>query len=387
MPEALIDITRLLDRRMQGRLPTGIDRVSLEYVRYLQRRATALVRYAGRWIELSQPESIRIFEALLEPGAHFPNLVRRTVARAIPRSFGRRFTEPRFLFNTGHNGLEQQAYIERLRHSRLQPLFFIHDLIPLTHPEYCRSGEAKRHRTRMHTMLTMGRGVLANSATTLDQLTEYAHRHHLPMPPAVVAPLAPADLSPVDACPLLNTPYFVLLGTIEPRKNHWLILQLWRQLIERMGEQAPRLVVIGQRGWECENVIDLLERCTVLQGYVFEYSACNDTELAAWLLHARALLFPSFTEGYGMPLVEALTLGVPVIASDLPVFREIAGTVPKYLDPLDGKAWAETIAAYTLEDSPARRVQLERITRFSPPTWEHHFAQVETFLEQLRAAG
>ena len=74
MPEVLIDITRLLDRRMHGRLPTGIDRVSLEYVRYLQGRATALVRYAGRWIELSQPESIRLFKALLEPPPHFSHL-------------------------------------------------------------------------------------------------------------------------------------------------------------------------------------------------------------------------------------------------------------------------------------------------------------------------
>ncbi|WP_448874295.1 glycosyltransferase family 4 protein [Desulfobulbus propionicus] len=387
MPEALIDITRLLDRRMQGRLPTGIDRVSLEYVRYLQRRATALVRYLGRWIELSQPESIRVFEALLEPPPHFSHLVKRTVARALPRSFGRRFTEPRFLFNTGHNGLEQQAFIERLQQSRLKPLFFIHDLIPLTHPEYCRPGEAKRHRIRMHTMLTLGQGILANSATTLEQLAEYAHRQHLPLPPATVAPLAPADLAAADACPLLTTPYFVILGTIEPRKNHWMILQLWRQLIERMGDRAPRLVVIGQRGWECENVIDLLERCTVLRGYVFEYSACDDTELAAWLLHAQALLFPSFTEGYGMPLVEALTLGVPVIASDLPVFREIAGTVPEYVDPLDGRGWAEAIVAYAQKDAPARQAQQQRMSRFSPPTWETHFAQVEYLLEQLRAAS
>lgn len=369
---------------MQGRLPTGVDRVSLEYVRYFHRRATALVRYAGRWIELSPPESIRIFDALLTPSVNFTQLVRRTVARAFPRSIGRRFKEPRFLFNTGHNGLERKEYIARLQHSRLKPIFFIHDLIPLTHPEYCRPGEAQKHRVRMHTMLTLGQGILANSITTLDRLIDYARVNNLPIPPTVVAPLAPAALSAATSCPLTDTPYFVILGTIEPRKNHWLLLQLWRQLVERLGEQAPRLVVIGQRGWECENVIDLLERCTVLRGYVFEYSTCTDSELAAWLLHARALLFPSFTEGYGMPLVEALTLGVPVIASNLPVFREIAGDIPEYIDPLDGKGWAKSITDFTRMDSPTRQAQQHRMSQFIPPTWETHFAQVELLLDQVR---
>lgn len=380
---ALIDITRLVDRRMQGRLPTGVDRVSLEYVRHFGSRSTALVRYAGRWIELSPPQSWRIFEALLTSSINFIPLVRRTVARAFPHSFGRRFSTPRFLFNTGHNGLETKDYVHRLQNSRLKPLFFVHDLIPLTHPEYCRPGEAKRHRARMSTILTMGHGVIANSAATLKELTAYAQTAHFSLPPAVVAPLAPADLSVYDVCPLLNKPYFVILATIEPRKNHWLLLQLWRQLVERLGEEAPRLVVIGQRGWECENVVDLLERCAPLKGFVFEYSTCTDTELAAWLRHARALLFPSFTEGYGMPLVEALALGVPVIASDLPVFREIAGDIPEYIDPLDGRRWGEIIAAYTSLEHPLRTAQCLRMAGFTPPTWEAHFAQVEELMDRL----
>ena len=383
VPGAMIDVTRLLDRRMQGRLPTGIDRVSLEYVRYFGHRSTALVRYAGQWIELSPQQSRRIFAALLAPAINFTPLVRRTVARAIPASFGRKFAQPRIMFHTGHNGLEKTDYANRLRRSRLRPLFFIHDLIPLTHPEYCRPGEARRHRSRMETILTLGQGVIANSAATLDALTAYARRNRLSLPPAVVAPLAPAQLSAAEACPLINRPYFVILGTIEPRKNHWLLLQLWRRLIERWGTAAPSLVIIGQRGWECENVVDLLERCTSLRGFVHEYSACTDTELAAWLRHARALLFPSFTEGYGMPLVEALTLGVPVIASDLPVFREIAGRIPEYLDPLDGRGWWEMIEAYTAAEHPLRTAQLQKIAGFFPPSWEDHFAQVEGLMEQM----
>lgn len=175
-----------------------------------------------------------------------------------------------------------------------------------------------------------------------------------------------------------------MLGTIEPRKNHWLILHVWRRLVEQMGNDAPKLVIIGRRGWECENVIDMLERCEPLRRVVIEESDCSDIQLNAWLQHARALLFPSFVEGYGMPLVEALGLGVPVIASDLPVFHEIASDFPTYLDPLDGPGWYANILAYMEYDSPERRHRIQKIASFRTPTWSEHFEQVDSFLDSLR---
>ena len=86
MHDALIDVTRLLDRKMQGRLPTGVDRVSLEYVRHFGPCSTALVRFSGQWIELTRKGSERVFEALLSPSGNFNHLIRRSVTRAFPRS-------------------------------------------------------------------------------------------------------------------------------------------------------------------------------------------------------------------------------------------------------------------------------------------------------------
>lgn len=386
MRESLIDVTRLVDRAMQGRLPTGVDRVSLEYVRHFGDRATALVRFAGQWIELSEADSTRVFAALLSPGADFNALVRRAVAKAFMRSVGRRFDEPRFFLNTGHNGLEKPEYAQFLQRSALKPLYFVHDLIPVTHPEYCRPGETGRHVVRMNTMLRTGHGVIANSAATLAEFAAYARAANLPLPATAVALLAPAQLPAPAAARPMQAPYFVMLGTIEPRKNHWLVLQLWRQLIERLGDAAPRLVIVGQRGWLCDNVMDMLERCEVLKGFVFQKAGCSDAELATWLGHSQALLFPTFAEGYGMPLAEALALGVPVIASDLPAFREIAGDIPEYADPLDGRRWAELVVEYAQPQSEMRRSQCRKMAGFSLPTWDAHFQQVEALMEQLRVA-
>ena len=382
--DSIIDITRLLDRRMKVRLPTGVDRVSLEYVRYFGQRSTALVRFLGQWLELSRRDSELVFDELLSQEILDRTLIHKVVARALLCKVRHRFSKPRYFFNTGHSGLDSIDYGQRLQRYQLKPIFFIHDLIPLTHPEYCRPGESDLHRVRINTMIDSGYGVIANSEATLTALADYAKTNGVLMPPAVVARLAPAELSASVDGAFLNKPYFVMLGTIEPRKNHWLVLQLWRQLIEQWGENAPCLVIIGQRGWECENVVDLLERCEHLNGFVFEYSVCSDQDLANWLKHSQALLFPSFTEGYGMPLIEALALGVPVIANDLPAFHEIAGDIPEYIDPLDGKQWGAMIMAYAQKNSVVREEQCRRMAALEVPTWAAHFDEVESFMARLR---
>ncbi|MCW2314205.1 glycosyltransferase involved in cell wall biosynthesis [Rhodoferax antarcticus] len=374
-----IDITRLLDRGLQGRLPTGVDRVSLEYVRHFSGRASALVRFGGRWVTLGAADSQRVFDELLTPSARFGLVVRWCVGKA----YVLRLKQPRqsLLFNVGHSGLNEPGYASDVQRYAERTVFFLHDLIPITHPEYCRVGEGPKHRQRLSTMISQGSAIVVNSTATLHALNDYAVQCGLTLPPCVVASLAPARLTPKVAERPLAAPYFVMLGTIEPRKNHLLLLHLWRQLVEELGDAAPRLVIIGQRGWDCEQVVDLLDRCEALRGVVIEKSHCSDAELSNWLIHAQALLFPSFMEGFGMPLVEALMLGVPVVASDLPVFREIAGAIPEYLNPLDGVGWRQLVLEYAQPESAARQAQCLRMNGYVAPTWSQHFDVVEGLID------
>jgi glycosyltransferase involved in cell wall biosynthesis len=380
----LIDVSRLVGRTLRGRFPTGIDRVCLAYVERFGPQARAVVQWRG-WRCIGTAEaSHQLFELLLqrEPGRL------QQAARLMVKGFLRPGQEAEcqgaIYLNVGHTGLEAPGLARWLHALQARAVYMVHDLIPLTHPEYCRPGEAERHGTRMEAVLRTGAAVLANSQATLDGLRAFAHQRSLPMPPAVAAPLAPAALAAKtgDRAPL-KSPYFVAVGTIEPRKNHWMLLHVWRRLAEEMGGDTPHLVVVGQRGWECENVVDLLERSAPLRGFVHELPACSDSELAQYLAHARALLFPSFAEGYGLPLVEALMLGTPAIASDLPAFAEAAGQVPDYLDPLDGPAWTQAVRDYMRPEHPRRSDQLLRLQQFRAPTWAQHFEQVERLLESL----
>ncbi|MBU3698004.1 glycosyltransferase family 1 protein [Dechloromonas sp.] len=377
----LIDITRLVDRHLKHRLPTGVDRVSLAYLFHYRSSAKAMVRFGGRWLVFAESQSMPLFDALHEDSDKARRTIRHQIARAYA-GWGRQDSASLFL-NTGHSGLDQPGYAIQLKRRRLRPVFFLHDLIPISHPEYCRPGEADKHHRRLDTMLATGCGLIVNSQATKGDLVAYAENFKRDLPPVVVAPLAPGRLPDPGYSPPLDRPYFLVLGTVEPRKNHLLLLHLWRQLVAQHGASAPTLVVIGQRGWECEQVVDLLERCEALKHHVIELPRCSDQTLSTWLRHARALLFPSFVEGFGMPLVESLAHGVPVVASDLGVFREVGGDVPEYLDPLDGRGWHEMILDYSSPVSDKRDAQCRRLSSFRPTTWGQHFEIVDAFLDQV----
>jgi glycosyltransferase involved in cell wall biosynthesis len=379
-PEVFFDVSRLVGRLLKGRLPTGVDRVDLAYIEHFAHRARAVIHFGGRPLLLSSKASQRIFQRLLNQR----DVLGATLATDIVLGIAGGLLEPAprsaVYLNTSHSGLLAPGLGLCLRMKGIQPIWMVHDLIPITHHEYCRPGEDERHTRRMRSVLKHAAALLTNSRATKDELVTFAQQCGMETPPCVVARLAPGLKAVEFGEPPLAKPYFVVVSTIEPRKNLAMLLQVWRQLAQRHGDNTPTLVLVGQRAWECENVIDLLERSAPLRGLVIEKGRCSDRELATLLKHARAMLFPSFVEGYGLPLAEALDIGTPVIASDLPVFREIAGEVPDYLDPLDGPAWLRAVEQYTPAFSARRTEQLKRIMGYLAPTWAQHFAVVDELI-------
>ncbi|HEX7873129.1 MAG TPA: glycosyltransferase family 1 protein [Sphingobium sp.] len=390
----LLDVSRLVWRSWSGRLPTGIDRSMLAYVAHYRNRARAVVQRSGYTRILPRWLSRLLFDALLDDRS---GRKRHVIGAILTASFYTpiaRNTAGVPYLNVGHTGLQRAGHARWIERTGVRPIYFVHDLIPLTHPQFCREGEGAKHRRRMKTLLRHGFGVIANSADTLASLVAFARRIAVPMPEhSVVAPLGVENvwLSPPKRAAdglILNDdgrPYFLTLGTIEGRKNHILLLKVWRDLAAALGDACPRLVIVGQRGWQCAEATGLLDNSPVLGPHVTELAHCGDDALLSLMIGARALLFPSFAEGYGLPLVEALAVGTPVIASPLPVFREIAGDIVTCLDPHDMTAWYDMIREFMDPASTERQAQADRLTQagFRAPGWTEHFLRVDRWLETI----
>jgi glycosyltransferase involved in cell wall biosynthesis len=225
-------------------------------------------------------------------------------------------------------------------------------------------------------------GIVVSSRSTAGELEAFAQEERLPLPPLTVAPLAGANLGSRASPEQGDPPYFLCLGTIEERKNHRLLLEVWLRLIAESGSDTPRLVILGQWGARSSAVREMLKRHPALRRYVTLITRCSDSDLSGWVAGAQALLMPTLAEGFGLPMVEALAMGTPVIASDLPSFRETGQGIPCLLDPANAAAWTRAIAGFS-DPGGERQRQLQLIGRYRPAVWEDHFAGVEDWLATL----
>ncbi len=423
------DVTRLASR-VFSRTPNGIDRINSAFARhFLDRdcldRSTMMMTILGprliapaagtdavdgifaHWGEDESPDADESYRQILSwiagqtprfkgservargrtgqvsavarwVGRHgFP--IGRSPAAALP--VGARY------LNVSQFPLWTPGYFNWLKQRPdLKGVFFIHDLLPIETPEYFRKGEYGRHLRRLVNLADFG----AAAIVTTEVVKEALERHLASIGrtdfPILVAPIPAAPIfseRAATASDLAETPYFVACGTIEPRKNHLLLLQVWRELVRRDGAAAPKLVLIGARGWENENVVDLLERCRAIGNHVIEASGLSTPSFKALLDGACALLMPSFAEGYGLPVAEALAAGTPVIASDIPAFREAAGGQILSISPIDGEKWLETIRAFAAPQSSVRKAALARQNLWRATNWNSYFTTMEEFLAGL----
>ena len=353
----------------------------MAYVQYYQSIAYALVRWSGRSFILSKSASYALFAWLQNPGSIFA--MRRILCRGIIAGHPIKKGNDNFLLNPGYVSINVADYQRLIRTLQVKPIFMVHDLIPIKFPEYFSADEELRYHQKIKDILSLASGVTTNSNATLQELAQYAQQTQQPLPTTRATPLSSGlKLMKVSSRPIAK-PYFVIVSNIQPHKNHLLLLQIWRNLHQSLGENVPHLFVIGQRGWRCQHIFDLLERCPALKTGVTELSHCSDALLSTYLHHSQALLSPSFTEGFGLPLIEALNYGVPVIASNLPVYREIANNIPEYLEPYDAKGWEAMILDYATPGSIRREAQLQRLQSFKSPTWTEHFKQVDELMMEL----
>jgi alpha-1,3-rhamnosyl/mannosyltransferase len=149
----------------------------------------------------------------------------------------------------------------------------------------------------------------------------------------------------------------LFVGTLEPRKGLSTLLEAWRLARAARASDAtiPRLRLVGRWGWGTESLRDACEAAET-QGWLDVLGYVEAKRLAILYRQAQFVVLPSLYEGFGLPLLEAMHAGTPLLASDLPVTREVAGPAANYAPVGDAEAWAAAICR--LAESPAERQRL-----------------------------
>ncbi|MGV8950394.1 MAG: glycosyltransferase [Cypionkella sp.] len=389
MVARLLDLSRLASRLGKGPL-TGVDRVEQAYLTealaqsapvfglirtslgFLLLDRGGMTRMRDRSVNLEQSDVISRLAWRRDPArARAETGLRRiAVARCarwrLVRMLKHHLPAGARYFNVGHADLDAKT-IGQIRSVVRNVVVLVHDTIPLDHPEFCRAGMFDGFRRKMQVVSAQADLVVY---TTKDarQKAEAHFASFGRVPRGVVASLGVPVAEPLPLSFTPKSPYFVCIGTIEPRKNHGLLLDVWAQL----PKPAPTLYIVGGRGWASE---DLLARLDALpsDGPVKIITGLGDGGVTTLLQGARALLFPSLAEGFGIPAIEAASLGIPLVVSNLAVFKEILPHSTVYLEPKDSYPWLETIARLAVQ-SVEDRVEI------AAPSWAEHFNKVFTVL-------
>jgi glycosyltransferase involved in cell wall biosynthesis len=253
---------------------------------------------------------------------------------------------------------EFKPTIDSWRKSGVRVYTALYDLLPIRMPEFFVDGGPDWFKGWLDKAIQYSDGFVCISRAVADDLVEYVNTDKLRTNPlrlgywhlgadfreAACSAMPPSERIQIAMC----SKSFLMVGTIEPRKGHALALDamefLWTEGCEL------RLCIVGKQGWMVDEFMRRVRSHPELGRRLHFIEKPTDDELVYAYQHAEALLFPTAGEGFGLPIIEAAQFGTPVIASDLPVLREIAGEHAYYFS-----LESPSVLAATLKDWIARR--------------------------------
>lgn len=337
----LIDVTGTI-KRDAG---TGIQRVVKEIVRALSTGPTTALPTVAVRAESGRLMAANAFVASLTGGVAAPDA-------EIAIAEGDRFLS----LSDSWNAFEELRHVFALVRSQGGEIVTcVFDLIPELYPHACHEVTVPRYRAWLRRALMESNAFLAISRTVADELAEYVESERLPHRPGLkigwfhcgsdlAAAASAMPRAKIAAAVAGAAPTFLTVGTIEPRKGHRLALQAFEALWAEAAD--ARLIIVGRRGWFEDAVVAEIRRHPEFGRRLFWFEDVEDAELSYLYDHATALVFASYAEGFGLPIVEAARRGRPVICSDIPVFREVGRDGALYFRVNDSAALAGAIRAF-----------------------------------------
>lgn len=253
------------------------------------------------------------------------------------------------------------------------------DAIPLSHPEWTRTAFKRTKNLLWFKSAHWADHIITISNYSKLELVKYFRlsESRISVIPLAVderwfVPSQEPDLQRVKSHYALPERFYLFLGTIQPRKNIARLLLAHNRLPYKTRKECP-LLIIGRAGWGCQKEINDISRDN--DGTVRWLKYVQDSDLVTLVSLARALVFPSLHEGFGLPVLEAFAAGVPVIASSTTSLPEVAGESALLVDPTNIEDLAEAMRLIHADDAMASRLAEQGRARAKGYTWNQTAAK------------
>ena len=280
-------------------------------------------------------------------------------------------------------GLDIWESISYAKRREAEVIGITYDLIPISHPQFCDAKFSKVFEAWYKKSLLYFSGYVAISKTVMDDTQSYLKSIGVDVGDYsfdyfhLGSDFTKIENENIHVRKELKDIYentdsvYIIVSTIEPRKNHQYLFdsfkKLWLQGID------VTLVIIGKVGWKIEGLINEMENHVEYKKRLRVFNDLSDNELSYCYKSSKALLFPSFIEGYGLPIVESLQSNLPVLASDIPIHHEVGGDMIDYFDVKDKKALVKRIERIESGEEPLKPVNRESLEVL---TWEESAGQL-----------
>lgn len=276
------------------------------------------------------------------------------------------------------------AWMCRLKRSYLLPILkkqgakivaHIYDIISITHPRYCLERGVYNFMDYIGAHLQYADEFVVNAQATADELKGLAKRLDCTLQRCVVVPLG-ADFHGGETAEVkeVKGPFVLMVGTIEPRKNHKLLLEAYDNGLKQAGLS---IVLAGYMGWNMEEFEQKLKEHPDFGKGIYHFTGLSDKEISFLYQNAKCLVFASYAEGYGLPVIEALQRGTPVVAADIPVLREVGGDYCAWFKQDNVTDLTEKVLSVGEEN----KIELQKIIgKFPVVTWEESFEKLSKVL-------
>ena len=329
-------------------------------------RADRLGRRIERAVRLAVRGTIKRIHAAVRGGdaaAHFPDAARGDVLLLAGESWAARYDFDVIAKLRDECGIKVAAVCQ--------------DLIPVTHPQFFESGEfVGQYRRYVEFLSRHVDLVIAISHATAVELEKAAQTYGGTIGKIVVVELGSdvASLAepqpPQTERPLQPGQFVISVSTIQSRKNFDLLYRLWHRFVREKRAGIPRLVMVGQRGFGSDALLAQIAQDEAIRDNLTILHRTTDAELTWLYRNCAYTLYPSFVEGWGLPVSESLAYGKLCLASDTSSVPEAGAGLALHFGPNNDQAWYDAITG--LADNPEKLFEAEARIRanYRPRTWQ-----------------